>query len=88
MGELRVNRLTTDFTPEQDAILANLKFLRKNVFLHGQKLRNVACEALNNCGIEIIEVEPFLTTPTPTCAFLLERLPPRYPVPDNSNGRF
>ena len=69
LGELRVKRLTTDFTPEQDAILANLKFLRKNVFLSGQKLRNVAREALQNCGIEFIEVEPFLTAPTPTCAF-------------------
>ena len=69
LGELRVKRLTTDFTPEQDAILANLKFLRKNVFLSGQKLRNVAREVLQNCGIEFIEVEPFLTAPTPTCAF-------------------
>lgn len=69
LGELQVKRLTTDFTPEQDAILANLKFLRKNVFLHGQNLRNVAREALQNCGIEFLEVEPFLTAPTPTCAF-------------------
>lgn len=69
LGELRVNRSTTDFTPEHDAILANLKFLRKNVFLHGQSLRNTAREALRNCGIEIIEVEPFITAPTPTCAF-------------------
>ena len=69
LGELRVKRSTTDFTPEQDAILANLKFLRKNVFFHGQNLRNIAREALRNCGIEFIEVEPFLTAPTPTCAF-------------------
>ena len=69
LGELRVNRSTTDFTPDQDAILANLKFLRKNVFLHGQSLRNTAREALHNCGIEFLEVEPFLTAPTPICAF-------------------
>ena len=69
LGELRVKRLTTDFTPDRDAIIANLNFLRKNVFLHNQSLRNSARDALRNCGIEIIEVEPFLTAPTPTCAF-------------------
>ena len=69
LGELRVKRSITDFTPEHDAIIANLKFLRKNVFIHGQCLRNMAREALRNCGIEIIEVEPFLMAPTPTCAF-------------------
>ena len=90
LGELRVNRLTTDFTPEQDAILANLKFLRKNVFLHGQKLRNVAREALQNCGIEIIEVEPFLTAPTPTCAFYWRGYRPviQFPTTQMDDSKF
>ena len=90
LGELRINRLTTDFTPEQDAILANLKFLRKNVFLHGQKLRNVAREALNNCGIEIIEVEPFLTAPTPTCAFYWRGYRPviQFPTTQMDDSKF
>ncbi|SHK96799.1 hypothetical protein SAMN05720759_110103 [Fibrobacter sp. UWB12] len=69
LGELRIERSTTEYTPDYEAILSNLKFLRTNVYLYGQKLRNIAREALNNCGIEIIEVEPFLTAPTPTCAF-------------------
>ena len=69
LGELRIKRLATDLSPEREAVLSSLKFLRKNVFLHGQNLRDVARESLHNCGIEIIEVEPFITAPTPTCAF-------------------
>jgi hypothetical protein len=69
LGELRVKRLTTEYTPDREAILSNLKFLRANVYIHGQNLRNIVREALRNCGIEFIEVEPFLTAPTPTCAF-------------------
>ena len=90
LGELRVNRLTTDFTPEQDAILANLKFLRKNVFLHGQSLRNTAREALHNCGIEFLEVEPFLTAPTPTCAFYWRGFRPviQFPTTQMDDSKF
>jgi len=69
LGELRIKRSTTEYTPDREAILSNLKFLRANVYIHGQNLRNVAREALHNCGIELIEVEPFLTAPAPTCAF-------------------
>ena len=90
LGELRVKRLTTDFTPEQDAILANLKFLRKNVFLHGQSLRNIAREVLRNCGIEFIEVEPFLTAPTPTCAFYWRGYRPviQFPTTQMDDSKF
>lgn len=69
LGELQVVRKATDFTPDQEAILANLKFLRKNLFFHYQSVRQIASEALKSCGIEYIEVEPFLTAPTPICAF-------------------
>ena len=69
LGELQVERKATDFTPDQEAILANLKFLRKNTFLHWQSIRKTASTALKACGIEYIEVEPFLTAPTPVCAF-------------------
>jgi hypothetical protein len=69
LGELQVERKATDFTPDQEAILANLKFPRKNTFLHWQSIRKTASSALKACGIEYIEVEPFLTAPTPVCAF-------------------
>lgn len=69
LGELQVPRKSTDFTPDQEAILANLKFLRKNSFFHYQSVRQIASEALKSCGIEYIEVGPFLTAPTPICAF-------------------
>ena len=69
LGEREVKRLATDFTPDRNAIIANLKFLRKNVYLHRQNLRTTVREVLRNNGIEYVEVEPFLTTPTPVCAF-------------------
>lgn len=69
LGEREVKRLATDFTPDRNAIIANLKFLRKNVYLHRQNLRTTVREVLRNNGIEYIEVEPFLTAPTPICAF-------------------
>ena len=69
LGERDVKRLATDFVPDRKAILANLKFLRKNVYLHRQNLRTTVREVLYNCGIEYVEVEPFLTAPTPVCAF-------------------
>ncbi len=69
LGELRVKRRTSDFAPDHKAIFSVLKFLRTNVFIHGQNIRKQAREELKNCGIEFIEVEPFLTAPVPTCAF-------------------
>jgi len=69
LGELRVKRRTSDFAPDHKAIFSVLKFLRTNVFIHGQNIRKQAREELKNCGIEFIEVEPFLTAPIPTCAF-------------------
>lgn len=69
LGELRVKRRTSDFAPDHKAIFSVLKFLRTNVFLYGQNIRKQAREELKNCGIEFIEVEPFLTAPIPTCAF-------------------
>ena len=69
LGELQVERKATDFTPDQETILANLNFLRKNSFLHYQSIRKIASEVLKSCGIEYLEVEPFLTAPTPVCAF-------------------
>lgn len=69
LGELQVKRLATDYTPDRKAIISNLKFLRTNVFLPNQSIRKIAREVLNNCGIEYVEVEPFLTAPTPVCAF-------------------
>lgn len=69
LGELQVKRLASDFTPDHEAILANLKFLRKNTFFHWQNIRKIAGDALKSCGIEYLEVEPFLTAPTPICAF-------------------
>ncbi len=69
LGELRVKRSTNDFKPDREALFANLKFLRTNSLLHKQDIRRLAREALQSCGIEYIEVEPFLTAPSPTCAF-------------------
>ena len=69
LGEREVKRLATDYTPDRKAIISNLKFLRTNVFLSNQSIRKIAREVLNNCGIEYVEVEPFLTAPTPVCAF-------------------
>lgn len=69
LGEREVKRLATDFVPDRKAILANLRFLRTNVFLRNQGTRSAAREVLYNCGIEYVEVEPFLTAPTPVCAF-------------------
>ncbi len=81
LGELSIERSTTEYTPDREAILSNLKFLRTNVYLHGQDLRKVAREALNNCGIKLIEVEPFLTAPTPACAFYWRGNQPVIQVP-------
>lgn len=69
LGELHIKRAATDIDFNHEIIIANLKFLRTNVFLHGQNLRKRTREVLLNCGIEYIEVEPFLTAPIPTCAF-------------------
>ena len=69
LGELQVKRLATEFTPDRNAIISNLKFLRTNTFFHNKDIRSIAREALHACGIELIEVEPFLTAPTPICAF-------------------
>lgn len=69
LGELQVKRLATEFTPDRNAIISNLKFLRTNTFFHNKNIRSIAREALHACGIEFIEVEPFLTAPTPICAF-------------------
>ena len=81
LGELRIERSTTEYTPDREAILSNMKFLRTNVFLHGQNLRKVTREVLNNCGIELIEVEPFITAPTPTCAFYWRGYQPVIQIP-------
>lgn len=90
LGELRIKRLTTDFTPNREAVISNLKFLRTNVFIHKQNLRNIAREVLNNCGIELIEVEPFLTAPTPTCAFYWRGYQPviQFPTTKMDDSRF
>ena len=69
LGELQVKRLATEFTPDRNAIISNLKFLRTNTFFHNKNIRSIAREAFRACGIELIEVEPFLTAPTPICAF-------------------
>lgn len=69
LGEIRVKRTTGDYTPDHKAIFSVLKFLRTNVFLHGQNIRKQAREELKNCGIEVIDVEAFLTAPVPACAF-------------------
>ena len=81
LGELRVERSTTEYTPDREAILSNLKFLRTNVFFHGQSLRKVIREVLNNCGIELVEVEPFLTAPIPTSAFYWRGYQPVIQIP-------
>jgi hypothetical protein len=69
LGELQVKRLATEFTPDRKAITSNLRFLRTNSFFHNKDIRNIARDSLRTCGIELIEVEPFLTAPTPICAF-------------------
>ena len=69
LGELQVKRLATEFTPDRNAIISNLKFLRTNTFFHNKDIRSIARETLHACSIELIEVEPFLTAPTPICAF-------------------
>ena len=69
LGELRVNRTSVDFKPDRDAIFANLKFLRTNAFFHRDDVRELARDVLQSCGIEYIEVEPFMTAPSPICAF-------------------
>jgi len=69
LGELQVKRLATEFTPDRKAITSNLRFLRTNSFFHNKDIRNIARDSLRACGIELIEVEPFLTAPTPICAF-------------------
>ena len=69
LGELQVKRLAGDFSPDHEALIANLKFLRKNIVLRYQDTRKMVREMLNSCGIEYLEVEPFLTAPTPICAF-------------------
>ena len=69
LGELQVKRLATEFTPDRKAITSNLRFLRTNSFFHDKDIRNIARDSLRACGIELIEVEPFLTAPTPICAF-------------------
>ena len=69
LGELRVKQSNVVFAPDHNAILSGLKFLRTNSILHRRNIRKIACEVLHNCGIEVIEVEPFLTASTPTCAF-------------------
>ena len=81
LGELRIERSTTEYTPDREAILSNMKFLRTNVFLHGQDLRKVAREVLNNCRIELLEVEAFITAPTPTCAFYWRGYQPVIQIP-------
>ena len=88
LGELRVKRRTSDFAPDHKAIFSVLKFLRTNVFIHGQNIRKQAREELKNCGIEFIEVEPFLTAPIPTCAFYWVGTQPVIQFPDHKNERF
>ena len=69
LGELQSRRSNAEFTPDREAIISCLKFLRTNAFHHYQGIRRIAQEALLDCGIEVIEIEPFLTAPIPTCAF-------------------
>jgi len=90
LGELQVKRLATDYTPDRKAIISNLKFLRTNVFLPNQSIRKIAREVLNNCGIEYVEVEPFLTAPTPVCAFYWRGSRPviQFPTTKMDDSRF
>ena len=90
LGELQIERSNNEFTPDHDAILSNLKFLRTNAFFLGQNLRKIAREALSNCGIELIEVQPFLTAPTPTCAFYWRGYCPviQFPTTKMDDSRF
>lgn len=90
LGELCIKRSATEFTPNPETVLSNLKFLRKNIFLHGQGLRHIAREALHNCGIEVIEIEPFLTAPIPTCAFYWRGYQPiiQFPTTKMDDSRF
>ena len=90
LGELQIKRLAGDFTPNTEAVLTNLKFLRTNGFLHAQNIRKIAREALHSCGIEVIEVEPFLTAPTPTCAFYWRGYQPviQFPTTKMDDSKF
>ena len=90
LGELCIKRSATEFTPNQETVLSNLKFLRKNIFFHGQSLRHIAHEALHNCGIEVIEIEPFLTAPIPTCAFYWRGYQPiiQFPTTKMNDSKF
>jgi len=90
LGELCVNRSAIEFAPDREAIIANLKFLRTNTFIHRQSIRKVAREALLPYGIELIEVEPFNTAPTPTCAFYWRGSRPviQFPTTKMDDSRF
>jgi len=90
LGELTVNRTVNEFPVDRKALLSNLKFLRTNLHSCNSNLRNIACEVLQNCGIKIIEVEPFVTAPIPTCAFYWRGTTPVIQLPTTkiSDSRF
>lgn len=68
LGEISVKRLTDEFVFDEVIIDRNLKFLRRNSFFSGQNLRSAVKEAIENCDIKFVEVEPFITAPFPVCA--------------------
>lgn len=68
IGELCVKRGTGEFSIDLNLLLNNLKYLCRNTLFQNQNLRKTAREILDNSGIALIEVKPFLMVPSPICA--------------------
>lgn len=68
IGELSVKRGVTEFALDKDLLFNNLNFLRRNTIFQNQSLREMAKEVLDNSGIVLLEMEPFVTVPAPVCA--------------------
>lgn len=65
LGELQVSRPAAEIAIEKEAILENMKFLRRNALGLRNALRKAAISSISDCDVQVVQVPAFLTAPVP-----------------------
>lgn len=68
LGELQVSRPAAEIAIEKEAILENMKFLRRNALGLRNALRKAAISSISDCDVQVVQVPAFLTAPAPLSA--------------------
>jgi transcriptional regulator with XRE-family HTH domain len=90
LGEIQVDRPSSDFFISRDIIANNLKFLRRNALPLKENLRQIVIDTLRKCDIAVLEVPAFLMAPAPKVVCFWRGLQPvvQLPTISMSDGEF